>query len=200
LADTIRAFVATHLPEEPLAEVLACIARLKEELADLPIKWVKPEQIHITLDFLGPVETDPLPKLILALEKAAEPNEYMPILLEPFDLRLGEVGHFRTAGHGQILWLGLEGDLYHLGEFSYRVGIASMGFSTHRERRKYSPHITIARCPKISKDDFNQIQIAMNGIPLRPLSWTVDSFQLMRSHPKPTGAEYEILQSFVLTK
>jgi 2'-5' RNA ligase len=193
LVERIRAFVSIHLASEPFDEVVRCIEALKSELADLPIKWIRPEQVHLTLAFLGSVDADSLPELKEALERAA-----LHSFVKPFDLHLQGIGRFGHAGRGQVLWMGLEGELGQLSMLSSVVDAACAPFTARRERRTFNPHVTIARCEKLPLEDFERVKGLLHRVFVRTMSWKVESFQLMRSHLKPTGAEYEILESFVL--
>ncbi len=124
-----RLFVAIDLPES-----------LKERLAGLDYglpgaNWVHPDQLHLTLRFIG--EVDGL--IYRDIKKAL-----FDVWVEPFVLTLAGVGHFPPHGRPQVLWVGLEKSeplqqLHNRTENMLRqVGVAPEG-------RKFSPHITLAR-------------------------------------------------------
>lgn len=124
-----RLFVAVDLPEPHKARVAA----LKTPLAGA--RWVPPDQIHLTLRFLGEVDEEGIASLKQALEE---------IRFDPFPLALLGVGHFPQGHHPRVLWAGVEpssplDDLYG----ALERALEGAGFPP--EERRFSPHITLAR-------------------------------------------------------
>lgn len=125
----MRLFVAIDLPEN----IRAYLAQMSFGLPGA--RWVEDEQIHLTLSFIGEVD-----KLLYQDIKKA----LFEVQIDPFDLALKGVGHFPPKGQPTVLWVGVEKSepllsLYHKVESILR----QLGVET--DRRKYSPHITLAR-------------------------------------------------------
>lgn len=125
-----RLFVAIDLPDEIKTELL----RLR---ADIPgARWVAPNQFHLTLHFLGDVETERMPAIIEALNT---------VDVDTFSLTLEGVGRFPPGrGAARVLWVGIHPDpeLIELHrQVEHTLGI--LGFVP--EDRPFSPHLTLAR-------------------------------------------------------
>ena len=96
----MRTFIAIELPEE----IQAAIAALQDELrlARAEVSWTKPENIHLTLKFLGEAEEQLIAQVTSAcLETAAA--------TAPFTLHVEEAGAFPNASRPRVLWVGLGG-------------------------------------------------------------------------------------------
>lgn len=179
-----RIFIAINLPQE-LKENLK---KLQEELSEyLPnIRWTKPENIHLTLAFLGPVKD--LEKVIKITKEAAEG-------LESFKLRLKGLGVFPQARRARILWVGILNDskLSSLNLALFRR-LTQGGF--HLDDRKFSPHITIGRIKekirealsfvlnKFKENEFGQFQ--------------VKSIEVMESQLRIEGPIYKVIEEIKL--
>ncbi|MBS0266778.1 MAG: RNA 2',3'-cyclic phosphodiesterase [Planctomycetes bacterium] len=123
-----RFFVAVDLPQD----VRMALARVQPvELRG--VKVVSPEQLHITLHFLGDMPRD---AVVAALAG---------VRCEPFELQICGVGRFPGRDGGAVLWGGLEASP-ELQSLHARVGVALAGTGFRPESRPYSPHVTLARC------------------------------------------------------
>ena len=126
----IRLFVGLGLPET-----------LRDRLAGLRgqipgARWVPPDNHHITLRFIGEVDTDTAADLDVALSYVEAPS---------FALSLRGVGHFESRGLVRALWAGVErcDELDHL---QARVETVCQRAGLAPEGRKFHPHVTLARC------------------------------------------------------
>src|SRR5262249_10688093 len=95
----MRLFAALPIPEPGRAAVIALLDALRA--SDWPVRWVKPEGIHLTLKFYGEVVPERLDVIEEALRYAVAGARAIP-------LRLTQVGAFPTAARPRILWVGLE--------------------------------------------------------------------------------------------
>ena len=132
----MRLFVALELPEEPRRAAAEVIRQLRRSGADL--KWVAPENLHLTLKFLG--ETDPgrWEAITTRLEAACAPRP-------PLALALSGAGAFPGVGRPQVVWLGLGGQVEGLQDLaaSLEASLADLGFAP--EARAFRPHLTLGR-------------------------------------------------------
>ena len=110
-----RLFVAVLLPPEVEAELEALEKRLKQQV-QAPLKWVRPEAIHLTLKFLGAFPDSRLADLKGALQAVAEGFQQAP-----FSLQLGPLGTFGARGQVNVLWVGVEGALAPLAELARAI-------------------------------------------------------------------------------
>ena len=135
--EQIRAFIAIELPEALKAE----IARLQEQLrarVRVPTRWVNPDNIHLTLKFLGDINRDTVDDILHAIGAAAgnAPS---------FRLGVKGLGVFPDPQRPRIIWVGLTGGLDKLRNLQRDIdnSLERLGFP--REKRPFSPHLTIAR-------------------------------------------------------
>jgi 2'-5' RNA ligase len=125
----IRLFVGIELPE-------ATRERLSILCAGLPgAKWVKPENLHLTLRFIGEVENGLAEDIDDALCRVRAPR---------FDLDLGGVGFFGKPAAARVLWAGVAKS-EPLSHVQMKVETAVQRAGLPAEERRFSPHITLAR-------------------------------------------------------
>lgn len=180
----MRLFVALPIS----AEVRESLASLLNELgsADSKPRWVNPENLHVTLKFIGHVGDQHLPNIAASLQKVAAPSQ---IALE----FLG-IGFFPNDRRPTVVWAGIQAPP-ELAALADRVdrSLASCGIS--RETRRFAPHLTLARLkqPRLSEPLRRLIANSKDRVFGRQIA---TEFQLMESKTKSTGAEYTTLRSF----
>lgn len=183
-----RTFIAIDLP----ADVRSALSGLRSHMSQqeaYPVRWVRPEGIHLTLSFLGDVDSALIPAISARLSDAAAKSG-------PFTLSLADVGAFPSLRRPRVFWVGLSGETDRLRLLHSRVqgALSQVGFAP--ERRRFDPHLTVGRIrqdsrpeePRLAGDAFSR---ATTPVPAPPIP--VDSIILFRSHLRPTGAEYERL-------
>jgi 2'-5' RNA ligase len=132
----IRTFIAIMLD----ASLHGRLTEVVESLATsgASIKWVSPENTHITLKFLGNVDEARLPEIFAACRRAADG----PI---PFDIEMKTVGCFPDSRRPKVVWLGIGKGVEKVKELnqSIEAELESVGFSL--EERAFRAHLTIGR-------------------------------------------------------
>ncbi len=184
----IRLFVAIDLPEEEKRRLKKILAELKKELGG--IKWVDPDNIHLTLKFLGDVSIGKVPLLRSALDQAVFP-------VKPFSMKTGDLGIFPKTGRPRVLWLGLEKGGNELSDLRERLEkfLSPLGFPP--EKRKFTPHLTLGRIKSrsgaISATNFlRETSEGRFGLErLGPMNITM--LLLIKSVLSPRGAIHEII-------
>jgi RNA 2',3'-cyclic 3'-phosphodiesterase len=132
----VRTFVAVELSPEVIAQTLELLRDWQK--IDAPVRWVDGQQLHLTLAFLGDVDTLDLPDVCKAVTQAVEP-------LPPFEWHAEGVGAFPNLERPRTIWLGAgEGadELITLHEAIER-GLSQLGF--RGEGRRFKPHVTLGR-------------------------------------------------------
>jgi 2'-5' RNA ligase len=125
----IRLFVGIELPE-PLRERMAALC------GGVPgARWVSPENMHLTLRFIGEVEHGMADDIDAALMKLQAPR---------FDLTFDGTGFFGKPSAARTLWVGVR-KCEPLMRLQGKVEIAMQRLGLPAEERKYAPHVTLAR-------------------------------------------------------
>jgi len=181
----MRLFIGLPIPSD-LAQALARLTRAIE----LPKgRWTAPENIHLTLVFLGEVAEPTLPHI---------ERELSELKFAPFQLKLTSLNTFPRGG---VLVAEVEParSLLHL-QAKLAASMARCGFASKypegTEAHSYHPHITLARFHGSLR--LSQSQHALP--PSLQRSFTADTINLYRSNLSPTGAHYEILAQKKSTK
>ena len=179
----------------PLAEELKePIAQIQQELKATGAKvgWVKLENLHFTLKFLGDTPEDQVSKLSEAAASVAEVSA-------AHQVQICGVGGFPSPQRPRVVWVGCTSG----GEQFAQVGqdldeaLAQAGLS-EREKRKFSPHLTIGRVR--SRHRLEELAAAMAELSEREIGqMQVNHFVLMQSQLHPTGAVYTPLATFDLS-
>ena len=185
----IRTFIAIELP----VEVKQVVRQIQNQLGDSieGIKWVKHENIHLTIKFLGNVEENRINDIEAAMNNAVNDSSVM-------SLKTAQLGIFPNERRPRILWLGIEGDVREFIRMSENCEseLAKLGYE--RNTRENKPHITVGRI-RSSKKQEGLVNI-LKDIPIDSIEFRAGALQLMRSELNPNGAVYTNLQSVKLDK
>ncbi len=130
-----RCFVAVECGGDELVAKLREVRRVLED-ARADIKFVEPVNVHITLKFLGEIEQS-------LVERASQAVE--GISFQPFTARIERMGVFPNLRRPRVVWAGITEGASRLEEIWREIDdrLSKLGFE--RERRRFSPHITIGR-------------------------------------------------------
>ena len=185
----IRCFVALNLPPELKGGLAELEARLKEARAD--VSWVKPENIHLTLKFLGGVEETRIPLIKRAIQEGLRGGG-------PLVLSLAGLGVFPNPRSPRVIWVGVEGDTERMEKLQKRLEQALEEVGFPREARSFSPHMTLGRM-RSRQGTAGLMELVERLGEYRAGSIQAESIELMRSQLHPAGAIYTILESFPLS-
>jgi 2'-5' RNA ligase len=118
----------------------ASVRRISEEIrrTPLPVRWVDPANIHLTVVFMGSLEEDLLDPVREEVEKAIEDSR-------AFQVDLSSAGIFGTVRNPRVLWLGLKGDIERMGKLRDRLQRSLAAFGIKEEDRPFRPHLTLGR-------------------------------------------------------
>jgi RNA 2',3'-cyclic 3'-phosphodiesterase len=170
----VRLFVAVEIPEEVRIAYAHAQEVIRKSRARLSL--VKPEDMHITLKFIGETPGSHLPTLTAALET---------ISVSPFSLDLGAIT-LNSPRSPRVIW----GDLHDSGacrNLAGRIEVALIPFGVPAEKRRFTPHITIARIKQFHPsifEDVAEISDCCSG------SFIIDRFVLKKSELTVNGPIY----------
>lgn len=133
MSETLRTFVGVRLPASPeLRSVLRSLAAM-----NWPVAAVSPDEMHVTLKFLGDTPTDQLEVIQQQIGQAVAGQT-------PFAVRLEGVGAFPNVDRPSVLWVGLM-NAEPLETLAERLDAALEPLGFPRESRPFHPHLTLAR-------------------------------------------------------
>lgn len=186
----IRSFLAFELP----LEIKNIVARVSGELrqSTLNARWVKVDNIHLTVVFMGNIETGDIPAIAQGVKEVCQ-------TYGPFDLSLKEIGCFPNRRNPRVLWLGLDGDLEPMSDFRDALQGHLTGFGIKEEKRKFKPHLTLARFRKPKKMDLKEEQLLSKYEDISSSVCSLKELILFKSELKPTGAVYTKVEAWPLT-
>jgi len=184
----LRCFVAIELPEAVKRELTRIQSQLKNA-GNAPAKWVDPQGIHLTLQFLGDVDEILIPRVSEAVRLGCAGSA-------PFGLALGGPGVFPNPARPRVVWVGLTGDLDSLNRLQQgiEVRLKDLGFTP--EDRAFTPHLTLARVREEAAPPERQ-KLGKIVTEFKPAAagFRVTEVSLMRSQLNPGGAIYTRLSA-----
>ncbi|UCE53404.1 MAG: RNA 2',3'-cyclic phosphodiesterase [Desulfobacterales bacterium] len=184
MSETIRAFIAFEIPDD----VLSSLSRVQEGLKSYKFqaKWVRPQSIHLTLKFLGTIQSTHIRQIARVMHDAAE--GYAPITLS-----VRGIGVFPNIRRPRVIWVGLAGQVNLLGELQQKldVGLSEIGFQ--KEERSFKGHLTLGRFKtRINSADIIRALEEFAEFETQPFAG--DQLILFKSELRPTGAVYSKLE------
>lgn len=181
----IRCFVAVELDDTAREALNRTQEKLKPQSPPRAVRWVNPETIHLTLQFLGDAPPGQVEVLGQAIRSACAG-------LPGFRMDLEGLGVFPNARRPRIVWVGVSEPSGVLLKIQARVGEALTPLGFPPEEREFSPHLTIGRVNRdvpprdlVSLGDL----IGREGV-ARLATVAVDHVCLMKSDLRPQGPVY----------
>jgi 2'-5' RNA ligase len=186
----IRSFLAFELP----LEIKNVVVRVSEELrqSTLNARWVKVDNIHLTVVFMGNIETEDIPAIARGVKEVCQ-------AFGPFDLSLKGIGCFPNRRNPRVIWLGLDGDLEPMSEFRDALQGHLTDFGIKEEKRKFKPHLTLGRFRKPKKMDSKEDQLLSKYEDISSSVCSLKELILFKSDLKPAGAVYTKVETWPLT-
>jgi len=183
----LRLFVAVDLSDEAKRALSGLLSRLKG--LDSGVRWVAPENLHVTLKFLGNVEEGKVEAIRGALSGALSG-------FKPFAIRLKGLGAFPSAKRPRVVWMGVEEGNEELSALARAVEVALERLGFPREGREFVAHVTLGRVKSRASGGLLRFLERPEGIP--EVRQEVREVVLMRSVLRPEGPEYTPLFKFPL--
>ena len=183
--EKIRAFLALPLAEAFESWVQPVIEKLRTQYPE--VKWVQPNQIHVTLHFFGQVETNEIPTIsdcVLPVTSASK----------PLDLFLKGIGAFPNLERPRVIWAGIEGEVERLGELHKNLEDRFQKAGFPCEGRMFKPHLTLGRMREGKR--LASFRIPEFGPTERK---QISELILYKSTLTPAGPVYEKVQTYPLS-
>lgn len=186
----MRLFVAVNLPRKERERIHRASRALRDPR--LPVRWIEPDNYHLTLKFLGEVRTDRVGQVGEILARVASG-------CLPFSADFAGFGAFPSIRRPRVLWLGVEPTpALRCLKQDVEWALADLGFE--RETRAFHPHLTLGR---VDRDDeagtfrgLDELVAEMSysgSVPVR-------SVELMRSQTGKGGSQYSVVSTHPLAE
>jgi 2'-5' RNA ligase len=188
MTSRLRAFIAIALP--PPVLLAAGIVQKKLKADGICLKWVRPENMHLTLRFLGDIDRRQLPEIETAMGTAAK-------AVPPFALNAKRIGVFPNMRAPRVVWMGIEGALELLMRVHHRLTEALDPLGFPPEPHAFTGHLTLGRVADRISPQLLQEAVSTAG-QIESGVFPVDRICLIKSDLKPTGAVYTRLAEFFL--
>lgn len=183
MTDSIRAFIAIEIDRE-IQNSLGNLMNQFNKTSLGSVKWTSSQNIHLTLKFLGDVETWELTSINQLVRNVANQSQ-------SFTAVITRLGAFPTPNNPRIIWIGLEAPqtLFHLAK-TIEDSARNLGFDS--EGRAFTPHLTLGRVrPGITRVQQDQLAGTLRTMSISkydPIQ--INSITLFQSILKPGGVEY----------
>ncbi len=189
--DTKRVFIAINL-DWKIKKYLTNIQEYirKYEDARLKMKSVKSKNLHISLKFLGDLNSLEIEKTLLALQKIS--FQYQPFEID----LLKRIGVFPSPTRPRVIWIGIEKGGSEVEKIYHAIEQELREEPFYRYNKKFTTHITLGRVKYLKYP--NKLIEAMKNIKFENISQTIHSIELMESHLTPQGPIYTVISHFPL--
>lgn len=180
MKNILRAFIAVEISSEIRKELIRIQSELKKCLKG-DISWVEPENIHLTLRFLGQITDTQLEEIKKIVESIAKK-------IKKFNMDLGVIGAFPDIANPRIIWIGINFGFNQLNEINAELEdkLETINFAVGE--KYFHPHLTIARVKSLDKK--NTLDEIVQKIHPQQLPATIDKLVIIQSELTPQGAKY----------
>ena len=184
----IRAFIAITPPttlQQTMAEVRQAFQHLSPAW-----RWVTPNHMHLTLQFLGNVPDESVTSLLQAMQHAAQGQTVFPLCARA-------LGCFPQPARARVLWVGLDDPSQALGRLHARLAAALTPLGFPPEERPFHPHLTLARAQNGARS--SQLWSMLQKYHKRDFGeFLVTQVHLVQSELQRGGAQHTLLRSVPL--
>lgn len=179
-----RLFIALELPSSARKTLKDHIDRLTEALPDTRASWIREENLHLTVKFLGETPVIKVEALTQATERAATG-------MSPFEIVIGGCGAFPTRGQPRVLWIGIQDPSAHLNELHRALEAECAQAAFPREPRPFHPHLTMARLRQ--PNGARHLAELHKEIGFNPIAVSVRDVCVIRSELRSEGSRYSVI-------
>ena len=175
---TLRAFIAVEMPHHVADAIRKSQQALKRY--GIHLRWVRPENVHLTLRFLGDIAADTVPGIQNAMTQAVSG-------CLPFQLQVKGIGVFPGIKRPQVVWLGVGGQVDLLDGLYQELSMRLSGLGIPPETRPFRGHLTIGRVK--GRLDSERLGMTLSELAeVETKLFTVAGYCLFKSDLTPGGA------------
>jgi len=181
----VRLFVAVFPPRAAQRAAAAVIDALRHDHDD--VSWVKPDNLHYTMRFIGEAGADGARRVAEAAHAAAAVHT-------AFDAALGAAGAFPDARRARVLWLGLSHGAAALESLAHSLATELDHRGWPREPRAFTPHLTIGRV-RAPRADWTARLAAAPPVAATDATFRIDRLSVVESKLHPKGSIYTVREA-----
>ncbi|RLG12482.1 RNA 2',3'-cyclic phosphodiesterase [Candidatus Pacearchaeota archaeon] len=180
----MRAFISIELPEKIKKEIFKEFEKLKNSKTCFG-NFVKKQNLHLTLRFLGDVSEEKIKEIIKTLSEINFPE---------FKADLGKIGFFPSEKYIKIVWINLISEK--IPKLREIINKKLYEKAINYDKKEFNSHITVARIKGIKNKDafFKKI----NELNIKRMNFSIDKIFLIKSELFRDGPRYKILKEFEL--
>ena len=183
----MRTFIAVEIDEavrRRAAQLSRALASALERGGDRrTVAWVAPQNLHLTLRFLGEIDA--------AAVEAVKGRLAAPLETPAFDVGLSGLGTFPPAGPPRVVWLAVSGGAKGLSDVSVEVDSRLAGLGLPKEERGFHAHLTLGRVKRPVGSRLSEAIAAAGAADAGRC--LVDHVTLFESRLAPSGATYSVI-------
>jgi len=180
----LRTFIAVEASPDVQGRASALIQRLRTSQAK--VSWTKPENMHLTLKFLGDTDESLIPDICRRISQAAD-------RFTPFRVAFAHAGAFPSIQRPRTLWLGVAEGAEQMIALQAEVESALRELRFPREHRRFNPHLTLGRVRGGGAEQQELAQLLTAQADFVGGTCEVDELVYFASYLEPAGPTYQVL-------
>ncbi|SHK36619.1 RNA 2',3'-cyclic phosphodiesterase [Thermocrinis minervae] len=182
----VRLFVGTFVTNK----LQEHIEKLQEEAEDIiKGKWVEPQNLHITLQFIGEVDEKKVMSIIKAVQDVSR-------RFPPIEVRYRSLGVFPDLDRARVLWIGVDQGHDKLKALAKAVERANLSAGIRRDGKPFYPHVTVCRIKEFNRKGLKDLLRRYERTSF--CEDTINSIAVIKSSLTSVGPIYSVLEEFVL--
>ena len=187
-----RIFISLPVSQPVKDEMRRLQQELRKELPENAVRWTRPEQIHLTLKFLGNISAEKVSELTESVRGAC-------VGFHVVALRAEGVGSFPSKGLPRVIWVGVKDERDALKELQSAVMLAAARFAEAAEEPDYNAHLTLGRARNLRPGDARKLRELAERFRGKNFGeWKAEAVEIMRSELSAEGSRHTCITTIPL--
>lgn len=180
----LRTFIAVEVSAEVRGRGEILVNRLRK--TGINATWTKPENMHLTLKFLGDTDETLIPEVCRRVATAATPHA-------PIQLTFSSAGAFPSVDRPRAAWLGVGQGAEPLINLHASIEESLLDMRIPRERRRFKPHLTVGRIREGGSKAEELTKLLEKNADFDGKSCNIDEVLVFASYLEKSGPTYQVL-------
>jgi 2'-5' RNA ligase len=190
--EKLRLFVAIPVPEAVRNEMIRVQQELRRLAPHDAVRWTKPEQLHLTLRFLGDVPVESVTALKEAVDAVCSGELALRLCAQGIDF-------FPNTRSPRVIWVGIDDSERRLADLQEKIENAVRRFTEDPGGENFAGHVTLGRFKHFKRQEIGELTVRAQAMKDRVFGeWTAQKIEIIRSELSPEGAHYTLLAVFQL--